>query len=1214
MGSAPGLGNVPMKHQDSAMLRRFGGAAGRVVLLMLASGGALASGDDGDRVGPAAVVIAVAGPLPARIDWEVRLAPAAGKRQICGVVIDPAEPEQADSPAAAGIVFSRDDEGCVLDVRCRVATGLGGGRTSGKGNTKWGEPGGEGVSYTFWPPGRATVARERLGADSIEPRTWHERWIPVRLDTYPDFARLWVEGLFVRDLPRQRPDACTVALHLAAGDRVRRITERPLPPDPLFMPIDITPLANARFAEPMAWHAESAGPPFLPAADGRGHFDLVLACWVDQQRDPATFRAEYDDGPYFLHDPRMPFVRVPKADYVAAHLIAAAADDEALTDAFTLRAGRYDMKGQVVHYDFAGRAPRHGAVTVAAARSAAGPLARVVVPMGEAFAQDIVGEFIEIELTKEVRLARHQPDPNRFNHRPLGPASGVRIVGLTLEKSPLQMRVTSPEHGHVFEEPAVPTFTVQLHNISDVARDWRLRLVATPLDAPPLEVERGGSVAAGDHLDLVIPVPVGRRGYHDLRVELADTAGRPLLGRSTSFAVLAPDTRRHRDSAPFGCWDFGAQHFSNGNPDVVGPLHRKLGMRYGMGTYSAEDRRPYGLLPEKEMKADPRRKRRPGADAGIVGRYQEALDKDPDTLPRIMVFHETAISGGHVSRVPDLFHDRPPYRLDEAERARFEELFGFATAVGRAIHERLPGVRVSVGNGNLHLLEELFRHGLPADCFDAAGTEPGSYGRLPEAQPPDFTGNNASFWMARRLLDAHGYAATPIEQCYEICYPGTNPGNLDPRTQAAYYVRHALHSLAWKSPLVRPGLLHDVGSSYRFSNWGSSGFLRTHPELNPKPSYVAVAVLTRMLDGAVFERVVPLGSASLYALEFRRPDGDVVTCLWTLRGRRDVTLSFPNAQQRLLVDGQGNETDLPPGASSTVTLSPAPVFLVAPEPVQAATAGAPLHAAAPPGSARTVATFASLADWETEEGRDPLLDYYNHTVYRRRGDFAVEPTPEFEGRRDVLRVEPRPVAGGKDTMPMYQALVHRRGLPLPGTPTEIGLWINGNSGWGRVIFELQDAGGQTWTSIGAARTGEIHPWMLDWMPPDVLADFRATNISDWNTNDVFGVSAIAFDGWRYVGFPLPGNYPGEGHPWPANSQWRHDADGRVRHPLTLKRLIVELPEKVLHVQDWAAVERPAIYLADLVVAEGDAAGVKTSVGEWEPCGPGRGPRGEGGEP
>ena len=133
---------------------------------------------------------------------------------------------------------------------------------------------------------------------------------------------------------------------------------------------------------------------------------------------------------------------------------------------------------------------------------------------------------------------------------------------------------------------------------------------------------------------------------------------------------------------------------------------------------------------------------------------------------------------------------------------------------------------------------------------------------------------------------------------------------------------------------------------------------------------------------------------------------------------------------------------------------------------------------------------------------------------------------------------------------------------LEGTPTEIGLWINGNSGWGRPIFELTDATGQRWISLGAEQQGVPRKWLEDLVPKDQLLKWSKPGVNDWNTGDVFGRSRINFDGWRYLSFPLPGNYVGEKYPWPANSQWRWDKDGVVHYPLTLRRLIIELPEKV----------------------------------------------------
>src|SRR2546421_997217 len=98
--------------------------------------------------------------------------------------------------------------------------------------------------------------------------------------------------------------------------------------------------------------------------------------------------------------------------------------------------------------------------------------------MTEAIAQDLQ-RFLEIELTKEARLARRLPDPCRFRSRPLGLPSGVRIAALSLEPSPLQMRVTSKESGHAFVAPQQPSFQVRLTNITGIGQPYELGLALT---------------------------------------------------------------------------------------------------------------------------------------------------------------------------------------------------------------------------------------------------------------------------------------------------------------------------------------------------------------------------------------------------------------------------------------------------------------------------------------------------------------------------------------------------------------------------------------------------------------------------------------------------------------------------------------------------------------------------------------------------------------
>ncbi len=780
---------------------------------------------------------------------RVRLAlqPAADARAAVELSAMPADPSDLAQGAAAMVSIARDTAGRRLTATLQ--------RFDAE-QAAWKEIGR--TSLDFWPEGGGAL--QYAERDGLEPRSWHDRWLNLRVDAETDALTFWLEGRLIGRFDRPAGARGALALRLAPKDRVRAIEIESLAAMTRFVPIDLDPYVNSRMASPPpAARVTAEGVPFVLPRDAGGILDLRYAAWIEWQRDPASMIERFYDGAgSFPHDPRMPMLRIPAADYTAAHILAVAdADEAAFSDIVTLRAGRYDnpTHGAVIQHDFSARVPRHGTVQPTAAGTPDEPLYYARIPMTHAFAQDILSlpnpgrgaesddarrlrqGFIDIEVTKEVRLARRHPDPNRFRHRPLGLPSGVRLAAITFELSPLQMRVTSAETGHAFVEPQEPVFTVMLTNITNTERTARLTLEAIHLDGTHTSVERTASVPAGDTVTLEIPVPTQRRGYHTLAVLLADARDdAPLLRRETAFARLPPDRRQHRAQSPFGTWAFDGANYTPSDQDLLGPLYVKLGLRYGMFRADTDELVRYGVVPGNEPQvqgaAGPDRYEKFRAHCAAAG-----LE-----WPGALIFHEQSISGRHVTRVPDLFADRPDYRLSETEQKRFDELWEQAIAGATAMRERFPRAHLRLGNGPVPFKEELYRRGFPSELFDSAGNEAGSYGRPPETQPPDWVANNASLWMDRMLLDAYGYADKPVTQCYEITYPGTNPGNLDYATQADYMVRHALHSLAWEIPEIKLGLITDVGCSYYFSNWGSAGFCRAQPEMSVKPSFVSFAI------------------------------------------------------------------------------------------------------------------------------------------------------------------------------------------------------------------------------------------------------------------------------------------------------------------------------------------------------------------------------------
>ncbi len=923
---------------------------------------------------------------------------------------------------------------------------------------------------------------------------------------------------------------------------------------------------------------------------GADNLFLKSAEWSDWKTDPSGYYVAYDQKPK-EKTPQRPILQIPVADYSALWLLAAADNDKSLSQVATFRIGAIRGANRTTYHDFSVTIPRSSEKTgigvVATLPGKDGNLFLLRVPLVRAFAQDFKNEVsLDVDVTKELRLAIRRPDPCRFNLRPLGLPSGVHIYGMTFERSPVQMEVTSNESGHVFNEPQTPTFNVTLRNTSASTVKCLLTGTATDYYGNVTTVSVP-EVQIWPYRDKTVELPVkpGKLGYHDLTVEIK-IGKKVLLRRDTAFALLPPDTRKFRDESPFGVWDFGGVHYTPDSPDIVGPLYVKAGLRYGMFTHPVEIRRKYGILKGNEsLKVNSGTKDASKAVADAKAKQNAAPDAEP--IKRAMIFHEDAISGDHVTRVPDMFTGKAPYKFNESEQKKFEKMWEVAENGAKAIRKEFPDTEIYFGNGTPHLLEEFLKRKFPKELLGSRGNESMCGPRLPETQPLDFISSNSGLWMDRQILDHYGYKDTPLRQCYEITYPDSNPGNLTFRTQAAYLIRHVMHSLVWEIPIIRFMGIVDVGNSYYYSNWGGLGLCQAMPDVRPKPAYVAVATMTSMLDGAKFTRAIPTDSSTVYAVEFQRRDKQFVTCLWTIRGKRKLNLSFASAAPVVGTDLMGNSvTASVADKAVNVEISSEPIYLTsAASIVKIASAPAVLEGR-PKDKSFVISPLDATSEWTVEQEHSPELENYDFICPRRKGDFTYRDVANFAGEAKVMEIRPKLPAEGSVYLPMYSVLKHNNGVEIPGEPTEIGLMVNGNGGWGRVIFELEDASGQRWISIGAEQSGAPSANMADWMSKEEfekLSTSKSKGVNDWNTTDIWGRSYINFEGWRYLKFPLTGNYPGEGYHWPRSSQWRYSGDGVVKYPLKFKKLIFTIPEKVLYLKDYKTVTRQEIYVKDLMV-------------------------------
>ena len=1100
-------------------------------------------------------------------EFEVRLAP---KGRNC-FSIQLASPKGAHvwHPCEMQIDFQRDKTGAVITLIPKVFNKETRNRLIER----------QRYAHLFAPVRKGLAAK--LEERGLKAGSWYDRGLKVRIECCRQVQRFWFEGRMVCEVRFPRRSHGPFAVTFAAGDSLSALRVfRPGPVDALYLPLPLDLYLNDEFGADLPSGAVAVDDvPFMLAGSAGGANNLFLkdACWIEHKQDPSNYYGAYEEGEWFAGDPSRPFFRIPADDYAAIWLLAATDPDQALSEEISFRLGLVaagGVWGRYALHDVRATAPRSNAASgeyvVRTLNTKAGGLFLMRIPLGLALAQDF-DDHMTLDVSKRLRLAVRQPDPCRFRIRPLGVPSGVHLLGMTLERSPVRLKVTSPEVGHVFNRPQAPRFAARLENQSGAKQTVILRASATGSHRARRTFETKLSLLPFETRVQCLEFPDIGLGHYALEVTLLSEGGRQMLRRSTTFALLPEDTRDRSVRAPWGTWNFNGSHTTPPDVDIYGPLMRKLGIRFTLGG-TDEGLARYGLRNNSS-----RRTQIKGCSPAI----RKYFSQYPNAVKRGLIFHEDAVSGAHVMRLPDCLLDRSPYKFDDAEQERFEEMWKNATEAAKEMRAHFPDVKLQLGNGNPQLVEEFLRRGFPKDLFDTVGNENCSFMRPPEAQPDNV--GFSTLWTFRQIMDHYGYQDVPLDICYEWMCRATAPGNLTEEQQADYYVRDALLGLAWGLRFVNPGIVTDVGNGYCFSNWGASGFCHRIPEVNPKPSYVAFATLTLMLDKARFVRYITTNSTSLYCLELKDQDGNYLYALWSTRGTREIEATVSEATTAKLTDWEARTKALIVRKGTLMfTVDTSPIYLTTTERIERVIGGAAAYEDAPPPNAQLISRLDRMEDWVIEQDRDLELEIHNFSCPRRKGNFQFEQTQEFEGSGPCIKVEPGIPNSGTPIQPMYAVLALKEPVTLKGTPREVGLMVNGNSGWGRVIFELDDARGQRWVSIGASQNGTPTRWMADWLPADELARVRESSVADWNTNDSEARSAINFDGWRYLSFPLPGQYPGEGYHWPRNCYWKSDKDGKVHYPLRFRKLIIELREKVVYVTDFIPPRRKEIYVEDLV--------------------------------
>lgn len=1043
----------------------------------------------------------------------------------------------------------------------------------------------------------AFAEREQVAAKYDRFVSVYEHVFTVHLERIDAGLGVWLDGRYLSTLSATNMNITGGQIVLAKGNEILSALDVPALQKDRYLALDLKPYArpgtlvfsSSTNSFNLAAVNVMNGVPLLGVAP-QDNIDVGLSRWLEEKSDPPSFCDTDTTRSAFDGNPESIILRVPKANYVAAHVLCAVDPNPARVPALTLRLTRFGIHGG----DSGGRSDRaFGDTTIYLPQTATNvlpagvkqvgdiearslklrpwswewsqtnlPVYLATIPLNIGAVADLLGEdaptfgrgkdFWDIELTKEIRTAVQFFNLQNCRVKPLGLPSGVHVFAMTLERSPVDVQVSAKQKGNIFYAADKPAFNLRLVNHADQAikvevtcdiKDYYGKKTTQSLRVEAPGKDKNGGVAEGT-LSLAQPA----LGYFEavLSAKLAD--GREIWRQPTTFAILPPDTRQAGAESPFGCWWFFRSHGCCDRLDWMGPILMKMGMRHCCpGPFSEAELAPYKLT-YSMVPSWPEDKR------------TEFLQKNPNA--RIaMIFHEKGVAGApYLLPPPELMGKPKPEIPAEAKSVKYgwDARWKEAEETCQWYREKYPNMKLSFGNSPSEISIWFMRYGFPKKYIDYFGMEGVAAWMMTEAQPRRCALQEV-FWLAE-MRKIYGYEDIPVSSGFEYIGRCSNPGALTEREIGELHARDALHCLAYGYPSINIGLSDDCPDSYYNTIYGASGFVHRNPLLTPKPAYVMFATLTLMLDGAKYQRYLDTGLRSLYALEFARGDERIYP-IWTIRGKRSLAVEVKD-NNVTVTDSMGNTRKLAPKAGVVeLEATTAPVYLVSKTPVGKIMPGKGVFEETPPAQAVVVNDLSDPSAWEVEKERDVYLETYAEDLPYRQGQFEVRAVNDEE-KGKVTELELLPQADAPKLVARYVALKLKTPVKLEKEVQRLGMWVKGNACWGRVFWEFEDAKGERYFSAADETSG----W----------------DVSDWKCR-----SSINFDGWCFVSLTVPKRYPG-GYHGPTDRDWSYkggDQDGIVQHPITVTRMVVAMRDWQVYVKDLAPAQSRTIRLGGLLAGE-----------------------------
>lgn len=1070
-------------------------------------------------------------------------------------------------------------------------------------------------AYESYLPGWPEDFRSQIEHDMAELPTLGDKWLAVRIELQQGLARFWVDDRLVawrRDASITPEGAMQV--QLAPGVEMTGFQTRRVQRTPGFLPVEIGGYANGltlagdaavdwASMPPTHEPVDIGGVPFVFAGvnpEGHDHIDLSRSLF--RQGNSTGYIST--NGPTWagstLRDPARTQLRVPNGQYDTLHVIAASEQKPDTLPSFT---AMFYRPGAGFSEHFTASVP---AATATASPSDVTPLGvrlvngksvnlyHVKLTLDPGLLSSLADlDIVEFELTKTAMQYRTHPDPITYGHHQGGLPSSVHIYALTLGEAPVGFTWNPDSFGHVWQAPRNASYTAMLTNQTPAEQTGTLTITTRSHDGTEeTKIERPIKLpAAGPRsvpLKVAVNVPVKLHGYHDITATLK-IAGK-VWTEKRSFVRLAPDTRSVKwtpgRGALFGYWSYHGGHYTP-NADEIVRLMTMAGARQAVheptGRVSPETAalmdKHWGPAQAGAWEVSPQQwAANEPLDPERVAKFQETIVEafrksrakaHPDRMPDHVYFYPEPHISSRLSagNVPEYWGEKP-FELTDAERTRLRMFFNTSKIAAEAVRKEFPGLKVLIPWGDPGFAWPLLRAGFPKELIDGSGVDVPGFERIPERQLHEQSIHR--LYALRKEFEKAGITDPRLQFCEGIFVP-TEVGAVSWREQMDIYNRWSLLCMAYGvDRFYSAWFAFDCGSYYGAEHYGGCGIQRRIPYCDPKPGYAAFATMTDRLNEANFDGWLPTGSHSTYALRFKKPEGQTTYTIWSLRGKRPVTITLA-ADASVNVTDAMNNTKAYKTADKQVTIltDPSVVYVTvsgADGQIASITAGETDHADAVP--APDAKPIADLGDgsWKFTNERDELLENNHWAMMHYPGRFTATLTNDpAQGRVLESRLDKQDAV--HELMPWYNVLRPAKPITLAGAPSKLGLWARGSSDWGRVIYVLRDAKGERWTSIGTK--------------------------DQYNCDDPHSWSQFCYDGWRYLTFELPGHAGYDSFRKHGTTWWNASGgDDIVDLPLTLEAVIVQQRTHILYVNDVQPVASDTVALGKMFLEYDSAEDMK----------------------